>query len=131
MRKGEERIEEWIKIARIDWERTKRNLKEKDINAAGFFLQQRLEKYLKALLIQRTWKLRKIHSLDALLDEAIKFKPELSSFQEFCERVSSYYLADRYPPFGSLKITEEDIEKDLVSAKEIIKHISPEEKLTG
>ncbi|KPJ64316.1 MAG: hypothetical protein AMJ45_06025, partial [Syntrophobacter sp. DG_60] len=74
-------------------------------------------------------KLRKIHRLDALLDEAVKLMPELGSFHEFCERASSYYLADRYPPFGSLKVTEEDIRKDLGSAKKLIKHIFPEEKL--
>ncbi len=89
------------------------------------------KKYLKAFLIKHGWKLRKIHRLDALVDEAVKFLPELSSFNEFCERVSSYYIADRYPPFGGLGITEEDIEKDLASAEEFIKHIFPEENLSG
>ncbi|MGB7291786.1 MAG: HEPN domain-containing protein [Thermodesulfobacteriota bacterium] len=131
MRKGEEGIGEWMKIARTDWARVRRNLRDKDVNAAGFFLQQCIEKYLKAFLIKHGWKLRKIHRLDALLDEAIKFMPELDSFQEFCERVSSYYLADRYPPFGSLGISEEDIEKDLRPAEELIKHIFPGEKMSG
>ena len=93
------RIEDWIKIARKDLERSKRNLQFNDINAAGFYLQQCIEKYLKAFLIERGWKLKKIHQLDALLDEAMKFLPELSVFKEFCARVSSYYLADRYPAF--------------------------------
>lgn len=79
------KIEEWIKIARTDWERTIRNLKEKDVNAAGFFLQQCIEKYLKAFLIRHGWKLKKIHRLDALLDEAIKYVPKLNSFQEISE----------------------------------------------
>jgi len=125
----EERIEEWIRIARVDWERAKRNLKDKDVNAAGFFLQQCIEKYLKAFLIKHGWKLRKIHRLDALLDEAVKFMPELDSFYELCEKVSSYYLADRYPPLGELEITEEDIERDLKSAKTLVKLIFPEEEL--
>lgn len=125
------KIEEWVKIARTDWERTIRNLKEEDINAAGFFLQQCIEKYLKAFLIQHGWKLKKIHRLDALLDEAIKYAPKLNSFQEICERVSGYYLADRYPPFGSLGITSEDIEKDLEGVKELIKLIFPEETFNG
>lgn len=125
------KIEEWIKIARIDWERVIRNLKEKDVDAAGFFLQQSIEKYLKAFLIRHGWKLKKIHRLDALLDEAVKYVPKLDSFQEICERVSGYYLADRYPPFGSLGITSEDIEKDLEEAKELIKVIFPEENLNA
>lgn len=125
------KIKDWVRIARTDWERTRRNLMEKDISAAGMFLQQSIEKYLKAFLIQHGWKLRKIHRLDALLDEVVKFKPELSSFQDFCERVSAYYFADRYPPFGSLEITEEDIEKDLQTTKDLLKVIFPEENLNG
>lgn len=80
MSKGEEReevIEEWVKIARIDWKRSIRNLRENDVIVAGFFLQQCIEKYLKAFLIKQGWKLRKVHRLDALLDEAIKINPEL------------------------------------------------------
>ena len=60
-------LEEWLKIARKDWERAKRNLEDEDPEAAGFFLQQSVEKYLKAFLLQRGWKLKKIHDLDALL----------------------------------------------------------------
>ena len=59
------KIKDWVRIARTDWERTRRNLMEKDISAAAMFLQQSIEKYLKAFLIQHGWKLRKIHRLDA------------------------------------------------------------------
>lgn len=123
------KIEEWIKVAHTDWDRVIRNLKEKDVNAAGFFLQQSIEKYLKAFLIKHAWKLRKIHRLDALLDEATKHNPELTSFLELCERVSGYYLADRYPPFGNLGITTEDIRKDLKETKRFIKAMFPDEEL--
>jgi HEPN domain-containing protein len=54
---------DWIRIARKDWQRIGRNLKENDAEAAGFYLQQALEKYLKAFLIQHGWKLKKIHTL--------------------------------------------------------------------
>ena len=108
-----------------------RNLRANDIIVAGFFLQQCIEKYLKAFLIKHGWKLRKVHRLDALLDEAININPELDIFHGFCERTSSYYIADRYPPFGSLEITKEDIKEDLVSAKKLVKHIFPGEKLSS
>ena len=42
--------EEWKTVAQRDWERVKRNLRDDDAEAAGFFLQQSLEKYLKAFL---------------------------------------------------------------------------------
>ena len=37
---------EWLQIARKDWKRAERNLNDRDPEAAGFFLQQSLEKYL-------------------------------------------------------------------------------------
>lgn len=48
---------DWIRIAEKDWERTKRMLEDEDPEAAGFFLQQSLEKYLKAFLLQQGWQL--------------------------------------------------------------------------
>ena len=65
-----------------------------DAEAAGFFLQQSLEKYLKAFLLKHNWKLRKIHELDALLDEAAKFQQDLETYRDLCERVYGYYIAE-------------------------------------
>jgi HEPN domain-containing protein len=62
---------EWISIARKDWSRVYHMLQYDDFEASGLFLQQSLEKYLKAFLLQQGWKLWKIHELDALLDEAV------------------------------------------------------------
>ena len=122
-------LEEWLKIARKDWERAKRNLEDEDPEAAGFFLQQSVEKYLKAFLLQRGWKLKKIHELDALLDEAIKYVTPLKMFYKFCESITGYYFADRYPPLGALEVTCDDIEKDLVEAESFIKAMFPDEEI--
>ena len=59
-------VEEWKRIAKKDWKRVKRQLDDGDAEAAGYFLQQSLEKYLKAFLLQHGWKLRKIHALHDL-----------------------------------------------------------------
>jgi HEPN domain-containing protein len=67
--------EEWLQIARKDFKRAKKNLDDCDVEVAGFFLQQSLEKYLKAFLLQRGWQLKKIHTLHVLLDEAVKYQP--------------------------------------------------------
>jgi len=97
--------DEWMQIARKDWRRAERNLKDRDSEAAGFFLQQSLGKYLKAFLLKHDWKLRKIHELDALLDEASKCQQELESFRDLCERVSGYYFAERYPPLSDFELS--------------------------
>jgi len=119
-------IEQWKSVARKDWERVKRNLKDKDAVAAGLFLQQCLEKFLKAFLLSHGWKLKKIHRLDALLDEAVRHNSSLEVFYDLCERVSGYYLADRYPPI-SMELRCEDIEKDLELAKNLIKALFGED----
>ncbi|HHT9134080.1 MAG TPA: HEPN domain-containing protein [Candidatus Avalokitesvara rifleensis] len=121
---------EWLKIARKDWTRASFMLEKKDFEAVGFFLQQSLEKYLKAFLLQQGWKLRKIHELDALLDDALKYNPDLEKFRDLSERISGYYLVDRYPPLTSIEFTSEEIEKDLRETKRLIQALFPEEKLS-
>jgi HEPN domain-containing protein len=121
--------DEWILIARKDWRRAERNLKDQDSEAAGFFLQQSLEKYLKAFLLKHDWKLRKIHELDALLDEASKHQQELESFRDLCERVSGYYFAERYPPLSDFELSVADIRRDLKEAREFVKSMFPGERL--
>lgn len=95
--------EDWKRIARKDWERMKRNLRDKDAEAAGYFLQQSLEKYLKAFLLQHNWKLKKIHALHDLLSDAVKHNPDLESFRKLCERVSGYYFAQALSPACGFK----------------------------
>ena len=122
---------EWLKIARKDWNRIDYMLENEDFEAAGFFLQQSLEKYLKAFLLKHGWRLKKIHELDALLDNAIEYNSDLENYQNLCERVSGYYFADRYPPLSALELSYDDIEKDLEEAKKFIKTLFPNEELKG
>lgn len=103
--------EEWKKIAKKDWERVKRQLADGDAEAGGYFLQQSLEKYLKAFLLKQGWKLRKIHALHDLLSDAVSYKPELERFRNLCERVSGYYFAERYPPLVDSELKCDDIER--------------------
>jgi HEPN domain-containing protein len=120
---------DWLKIARKDWRRVQNMLEKKDAEAAGFFLQQSLEKYLKGFLLRQGWKLKKIHELDALLDDAVKYNPNLKVFYELCDRVAGYYFADRYPPFVAEEIACEDIEKDMEEAKKFVMTMFPEEEI--
>lgn len=122
---------EWLKIARKDWARIQYMLENVDAEAAGFFLQQSLEKYLKAFLLQHGWSLRKIHELDALLDDAVKYNSELKNFYNLCECVSNYYFTERYPPLGleTAELTCENIRKDLEEAKKFVQIMFPEEEL--
>jgi HEPN domain-containing protein len=120
---------DWLQIARKDWRRIQRNLKSRDVEAAAFFLQQSLEKYLKAFLLSHQGKLRRVHELDALLDEAVKHQADVENFRDLCERVSGYYFAERYPPLGTLDLGSEDLKRDLKEARRFVNHMFPGEKL--
>jgi HEPN domain-containing protein len=126
---GPSAADDWLKIARKDWQRVRRNLRARDLEAAAFFLQQSLEKYLKAFLLTRQWKLRKIHELDALLDEAAIQDSALEQFRDLCERVSGYYFAERYPPLGAFDLAPEDLKEDLKLARSFVKAMFPGERL--
>ena len=64
-----------------------------------------------------------------LLDDAARYNPELENFRDLCERVSGYYMAQRYPPLGNLGLRYEDIKRDLNEAEKLIKAMFPYEKL--
>lgn len=133
MKKYEDSLvpEDWKKVASKDWDRVKRNLRDNDAEAAGFYLQQCLEKYLKAFLLQHGWKLRKIHELHYLLSEAVVYNQSLESFRKLCERVSGYYIADRYPFLISSELSCEDIKNHLAEAQRFIHTMFPEEVLNA
>ncbi|MBM3213099.1 HEPN domain-containing protein, partial [Candidatus Poribacteria bacterium] len=105
--------EDWKEVARKDLGRVERNLDNNDIEAAGFFLQQSLEKFLKAFLLEKGWQLQKTHVLSTLLDYAMEFDAHLGVFRDLCERATSYYFTERYPQLIASGLTREDIERDL------------------
>lgn len=89
--------QDWFRKAYRDFKRVEQNLKEGDYEDAAFHLQQTVEKYLKGYLLSKGWKLKKIHDLEYLLDEAIKFKPDLEVFRSLCQEITGYYFIERYP----------------------------------
>ena len=112
-------IEDWKEIARRDWERIQRNLRDGDSEAASFFFQQALGKYLKAFLLERKWELRKIHTPTTLLDYAVENSPHLEEFRALCERVTDYYFTERYPKLTAPELTLEDIKKRFRRSKKL------------
>lgn len=104
-------------------------LADRDGEGAGFFLQQALEKYLKAYLLERGWKLRKIHTLQSLLDEAAEFDSAIIGFRPLCERVVGFYMAERYPSLSGAGLEIENVLKELPEARALIRVIFPDEAL--
>lgn len=94
---GDAYPDEWFAKAEQDLARVQRRLDEGDTEDAAFHLQQAVEKALKGYLLARGWKLRKIHDVEALLDEAVAGNAALEIFRVLCQQVSGYYLIERYP----------------------------------
>ena len=129
---GAKASDSWRRNARRDWGRMQLHLGASDGAAAGFFLQQALEKFLKGWLLDHGWDLRKTHRVDDLLDEAIGHGATLAEFRPLCGRVKDYYFADRYPD-------EEDnlpaapsagqVRRDLDEGRRLIPALFPDEQL--
>lgn len=78
-----------------------------DLEGAGFNIQQAIEKYLKGYLLAQGWKLRRIHNLETLLNEAIIYDLSFEEFRVACQKITQYYIEERYPFTVSSELTEE------------------------
>ncbi len=80
--------DDWFRVAEKDLNRAERSLRDDDPELAGFCLQQAVEKFLKAFLLRKGRELRRIHDLEALLDDAVTYDPSLEQFRPICQRVT-------------------------------------------
>ena len=60
-------------------------------------MQEAAERFLKAYLIERGWKLRKIHDLGALVAEAVNLDQRFSVFEDFADSLTDQFWAQHYP----------------------------------
>jgi len=113
--------EDWFHKGDADLRSVERLLEGEDIDIAAFHLQQAIEKYLKGYLIEKGWKLKRIHELEVLLNEAIQFDKNLERFRELCTSATEYYLFERYPYDETSSLTKEALQKEFMQVKEIRK----------
>ena len=114
---------DWLRIAELDLVRVSRNLRDEDPIAAGFFLQQALEKFIKGFLLKHGWNLRRIHDLEDLLEEAFTYDGTLAQFMPLCRRVTSYYVLDRYRFLSDSGPSQEEVEEQVAEAKRLIERL--------
>jgi HEPN domain-containing protein len=114
---------DWLRIAEKDLGRVEHLLDVHDPEAAGFFLQQAVEKFFKAFLLSRGWELERIHDLEVLLNEALAYDPSLESFRAICQKVTGFYLLERYPFIVEAGLTEDDVRNSLKQVKGLIERL--------
>jgi HEPN domain-containing protein len=115
--------QDWFRIGEKDLQRTRILLRAGDLEGAGFNLQQALEKYLKGFLLGKGWSLRRIHDLEILLNETIKLDPSFEIFRSPCQKITQYYLEERYPFTAASELVEEEIRQSLAFAEQLIAKI--------
>lgn len=111
---------DWLRLAQKDWERVERMLNEADCEMAGWCLQQALEKFLKAFLLAQGWKLRRVHDLAALLDDAVRYESSLEQYRAACEKVTAFYFINRYPSILPEDISEGDVREPWKQVKPLV-----------
>ncbi len=114
---------DWLRIAEKDLRRVERLLDDQDPEGAGFHLQQAVEKFLKAFLLSKGWQLRRIHNLETLLNSALVYDPSLEPFREACQRITDFYIVERYPLIIEEGLTEEDVRDALHQVNGLIEKL--------
>lgn len=91
---------EWIEKAEADFlsaSREYRARKKPNFDAACFFAQQCIEKYLKGRLAEAGRPIPKTHDLSILLDVALPLEPLWEASRPRLETLTSYAVLFRYP----------------------------------
>lgn len=110
---------EWFESARSDYQYAEIGLKEKYVFPQIAFLSQQVaEKFLKGFLVLNGTEPVRTHDLTKLLDECIKFAPNLKSLLDACEILTGFYIEVRYPP-DIPEYTKTEIEDAFSQAKEV------------
>jgi len=121
MRREESRYpQDWFRIGDKELTRAQNLLRLGDLEGAGFNVQQAVEKYLKGYLLAQGWELRRIHALETLLNEVIVYDPSFEEFRAVCQKITQYYVEERYPFTVSSELTEEEIKESLAIAEKMI-----------
>lgn len=108
MRTSENNPEDWLHSARTRLRSADLLLPHEGTTEAVIeLLQEAAERFLKAYLIARGWKLRKIHDLGALVAEAVVLDPRFAAFEDFADSLTDQFWAQHYPG-GDLTEVGED-----------------------
>jgi HEPN domain-containing protein len=115
--------EEWIKIAGEDLQSAVCLLEKSVYRMACYHAQQTVEKFLKAILVEKEIDVPRIHNLLDLNNAAKKLGHETPLLDEDAVFLNSIYRS-RYPLDTGLLPWGEPTEKDAIKALDIAKNIS-------
>jgi HEPN domain-containing protein len=114
---------DWLRIAEKDFARVNKLLKMHDAEAAGFFLQQAVEKFLKAFLLFNGWQLQRVHDLEVLLNESVKYDLSLEKYRSVLQKITGFYFVERYPFILETGLTKNDVQQAFTEVKDLVESI--------
>ena len=91
---------EWVEKADADFISSRREYRARkypNFDAACFFSQQCIEKYIKARLVEEGIRFPNTHDLEALLDLALPVEPLWIAFRHQLSDLTSFAITFRYP----------------------------------
>ena len=114
---------DWVRIAEKDFKRAEQLLKLDDAEGAGYNLQQAVEKYMKGFLLSKGWKSKRVHDLEILLNDALKYEATLEQFRSLCQKITAYFVIDRYPLPSTATLTKEEVQLSTGEAEKLIRRL--------
>jgi HEPN domain-containing protein len=115
--------QDWFRIGEKDLKRAEHLLNINDPEGAGYHLQQAVEKYLKGFLLSKGWKLKRIHDLEVLLNDALKYEKTFDAYRTLCQKITGYYVIDRYPLPSAATLTREEVQESVIEAEKLIQRL--------
>jgi len=115
--------QDWFRIAARDFKRAEHLLSVDDPEGAGYHLQQAVEKYPKGFFLSKGWRLKRIHDLEVLLNDALKYEITLEPFRSLCQKISGYYILDRYPLPFAITLTKKEVRVSMNETEKLIQSL--------
>ena len=112
---------------KVWWLRAQKDLRSAQLNfdedsdgqaeVVCYDCQQACEKMFKAFLLKNGWTLTKTHDLDFLLQDGIKYLPELNRLENQISELNSLFMSSHYPFDYADPIGSEEARKSLELTK--------------
>jgi len=98
LKTSENNPEDWLRSARVRLGSADRLFPFEGVSESVVeLLQEATERFLKAYLIAKGWRLRKIHDLGALIAEAARLDVRFEEFLDFADELTDHFWAMHYP----------------------------------
>ena len=102
--------ETWLKYANENLRSAKLLLDSSLFNPCLQNVQQAVEKWLKALIVESSLKIKKTHSINELRNILVAGGISIDITEDECDLLDSIYLPSKYPLGGVLPDFEPDLE---------------------